>query len=99
MANGADGEESIPVPPKANPMDFILHEVEDRLLHLVERAEGGESVTVIRRGVPVARIVPMDSARGSEADFDRILAEVEAIRGSEPMDLRSILAMRDEGRA
>jgi prevent-host-death family protein len=45
-------------------MDAVnLSDAKARLSELVERAEGGEEVTITRRGKPVARIVAIDRPR------------------------------------
>lgn len=38
-----------------------MHEAKTRLSQLVERAESGEEVVIARNGVPVARLVPIES--------------------------------------
>ena len=38
---------------------FNVHEAENRLAHLLELAEQGEEVIVVRHGKPVARLVPI----------------------------------------
>jgi prevent-host-death family protein len=45
-------------------MDAVnLSDAKARLSELVERAEGGEEVTITRRGKPVARIVAIEKPR------------------------------------
>jgi prevent-host-death family protein len=54
-------------------MDAVnLSDAKARLSELVERAEGGEEVTITRRGKPVARIVAIDKPRKS--------LDIEALR-------------------
>ena len=36
-----------------------MHEAKTTLSQLVERAESGEEIVIARRGVPVARLVPV----------------------------------------
>lgn len=36
-----------------------MHEAETNLVELVERAEAGEDIVIVRNGKPVARLVPV----------------------------------------
>lgn len=44
-----------------------IREARRRLSELVDAVERGESVMIMRRGKEVARLVPIDGARGIEA--------------------------------
>ena len=62
-------------------MDAVnLSDAKARLSELVERAEGGEEVTISRRGKPVARIVAIEPPR---KPID--LAALRALREKMPM--------------
>ena len=37
-----------------------LHEAEGRFLQLVDRAAAGEEIILVRDGIPVARLVPLE---------------------------------------
>ena len=45
-------------------MDVTVHEAKTQLSRLLKLAEEGETVTILRRGVPVARLTPVPP-RGS----------------------------------
>ncbi len=51
-------------------------EAKNKLSELLARAERGEEVVITRRGKPVARLVPMDSA----SDRERSIAAMQRIR-------------------
>jgi prevent-host-death family protein len=44
-------------------VDYNLSEAKAKLSNLVDRAEAGEEVTILRRGRPVAKIVPLERPR------------------------------------
>ena len=73
------------------------YEAKTRLPELLRSVEQGETVTITRRGVPIARIVGIDD-RGNErlgAIIDRLRA-ARSRRAS--VSAREILAARDAGR-
>lgn len=41
-----------------------IHQAKTELSKLVERAEAGEEIVIARAGKPVARLVPLNRARG-----------------------------------
>ncbi|MEA3018028.1 MAG: hypothetical protein QOI38_2750 [Sphingomonadales bacterium] len=62
-------------------MDAVnLSDAKARLSELVERAEGGEEVTISRRGKPVVRIVAIEKPR-KPLDLDAL----RALRARMPM--------------
>jgi prevent-host-death family protein len=62
-------------------MDAVnLSDAKARLSELVERAEGGEEVTITRRGKPVARIVAVEKPR-KPLDIEAL----RALRAKMPM--------------
>lgn len=75
-------------------------EAKNTLSALLERAERGEEIVITRRGRPVAKLVPFQSAPGSE----QALLAAERIRAlAKSMDLGAFdweewKAYRDEGR-
>ncbi|PWE33033.1 prevent-host-death family protein [Maritimibacter sp. 55A14] len=76
-------------------------EAKTHLSALLEAVEAGESITITRRGKPVARLVPV-SEIGS-AERDDLLRRMAALRGeiaahSGPFTAEDILSARDEGR-
>ncbi|MBK8458271.1 MAG: type II toxin-antitoxin system prevent-host-death family antitoxin [Phyllobacteriaceae bacterium] len=72
-------------------------EAKQRFSSVLADVERGETVTIERRGRPVARIVPVGSTlsgqRAAAADALRALR-----RETGRMDAATILDMRDEGR-
>lgn len=78
-------------------------EVKRRLPAVLQEVERQGGVTITRRGVPVARIVPLDDSihRGPEISDDtrRAATRIRAIRESGPrLSIEEILSARDEGR-
>lgn len=78
-----------------------LFEAKTHLSELVAEVESGASVTLTRRGKPVARLVPvLDDRRARRREAARQLAalgqEIRAKYG--PTTVDEILAARDEGR-
>jgi prevent-host-death family protein len=73
------------------------YDAKARLPELLRRVEAGETVTVLRRGKPIARIVPIEADRRVEirAAIERIL---EMRKGRPPVTVEEILSARDEGR-
>lgn len=57
-----------------------LAEAKNRLSALVDLVEQGEDVTISRRGVPVARLVPLAARKGAAAErVQRVQAAVERL--------------------
>lgn len=73
------------------------YHAKSRLPELLRRVEAGETVTVMRRGKPIARIVPVEADRQAEirAAIERIKA-LPSRRQNVPVE--DILSARDEGR-
>lgn len=69
-------------------------EAKTHLSELLSAVAAGESITITRRGRPVARLVPVAPDRGAA------LAALRALRArlSAPLDRDEILAARDAGR-
>jgi prevent-host-death family protein len=73
------------------------YEAKTRLPELIRAVESGQSVTITRRGVPVARLVSIDSDV-SEAPA-AVVARMKSARAARPpVSVDDILAARDEGR-
>lgn len=70
-------------------------EAKTRLSELLADVEAGASVTITRRGKPVARLVPVTAAAP-----DRLVAirKLQRLGASARMSTAEILAARDEGR-
>jgi len=58
-------------------MEIAPSEVEGRITELVQRAEAGESVTLLRDGVPTARLVSI-RPKPTAAEKMRFLEEFQA---------------------
>jgi len=57
-----------------------LAEAKNRLSALVDLVEQGEDVTISRRGVPVARLVPLAASQGAAAErVQRVQAAMERL--------------------
>jgi len=75
-------------------------EAKTHLSELLTAAEAGESVTITRRGRPVARLVPVDDTGRGRADaVRRIGALRKRLAGlGTALSRDDILSARDEGR-
>jgi prevent-host-death family protein len=76
-------------------------EAKTHLSELLAAVEGGERVTITRRGKPVARLVPIeDDAKAQRAEALETLralrAQIRARGGG--LTVEEILSARDEGR-
>ncbi len=72
------------------------YEAKTRLAELLDRVERGESLTITRKGKPVARLVPARDSPTRE-DVARALADIAALR--EELRSGGIRATREEIRA
>ena len=73
------------------------YEVKTRLPELLRSVERGESITITRRGVPVARLVGIDES--VREDTGTIIARMKRARAGRPaVSAEEILSARDEGR-
>ena len=74
-------------------------EAKNKLSELLDRAEHGEEVVITRRGKPVARLVPMNSAfdreRAREAAY-RIRERAKTLKLS-PSDVEELIRARRDG--
>lgn len=73
------------------------YDAKARLPELLRRVEAGETVTVTRRGKPVARIVPVEGDR--RAEIREAIEQIRALRSRrQNVSVEEILSARDEGR-
>jgi prevent-host-death family protein len=75
-------------------------EAKNTLSALLERAEKGEEIVITKRGRPVAKLVPFQTAPGSEQALlaaDRIRALAKAMKRG-PFDWEEWKRYRDEGK-
>ena len=72
-------------------------EARTRLPELLRLAEQGESITITRRGVPVARLVGIDD--GARERTGTTIARMKRARaGRSAVSVKEILWTRDQGR-
>lgn len=73
------------------------YDAKARLPELLRRVEAGETVTVTRRGKPIARIVPIEGDR--RAEIRAAIEQIRALRSRrQNVSVEEILGARDEGR-
>ena len=73
------------------------YEAKTRLPALLRSVERGESVTITRRGVPIARIVGVDPGAGE--DTESVIARMRRARSARAaVSADEILSARDQGR-
>ena len=65
-----------------------LFEAKTHLSELIARAERGEEVVITRHNKPVARLVPMGRAPGT--DPQRQLSALQGLQAFEPIDVPGI---------
>jgi len=51
-------------------MEVTVHEAKTQLSRLLKLAEDGETVTILRRGVPVARLTPVPPSAARRLGWD-----------------------------
>ena len=82
-------------------MDEVsVFDAKNRLSALLDRVEHGDSITITRRGKPVAQLVPMQPSRCTSEEIveaSRKLRQHMADRG-ESFTWDELKAWRDEGR-
>lgn len=80
--------------------EFGLFEAKNKLSALVDRVEKGEEITITRRGLPVAKLVPAKPG----IDREKARAAAEGLReladaiNAPKLGWSEIKKMRDEGR-
>ena len=73
------------------------YEAKSRLPELLRSVERGESITITRRGVPIARLVGIDD--GTREDTGTIIDRMKRARAGRPsVSVKEILSARDQGR-
>lgn len=73
-----------------------LFEAKTRLSDLVERAKRGERITITKRGVPAAMLVPVDNQ--GEISVSEAIDQLLELRKTISLGGVSIQQLRDEGR-
>ncbi len=85
-------------------MEVGVFEARNRFSELLDAAEAGEEVVVLRRGKPVARIVPVMDRQALAEPRLRALRDIEALadqiteRNGRPFTHAELIAARDEGK-
>ena len=72
------------------------YEAKTRLPQLLREVERGESFTITRRGVPIAKIIGVEETADNPRSIIERLKVARSRRPSIPLD--ELLAARDEGR-
>lgn len=72
------------------------YEAKTHLPQLLDRVARGESITITKHGVPVARLVPVEEK--PKVDLQQVLAETRAFRKAHPLNGMSIKELINEGR-
>jgi prevent-host-death family protein len=75
-------------------VDYNLSEAKAKLSDLVDRAEAGEEVTILRRGRPVAKIVPLERPR-KPLDLEALRAFTASQTPSKVSGVEILREMRD----
>lgn len=76
-------------------------EAKTHLSALLDRVEKGEELTITRRGVPVARLVPVRPTEAPAVPLSERLKELRLqlrAEGFKPLTVEEIIEMRDAGR-
>jgi prevent-host-death family protein len=63
-------------------LEVNIHQAKTHLSQLLQRVAGGEEITIANAGVPVARLVPVDSSNNKR----RLGADAGRIRIAEDFD-------------
>jgi prevent-host-death family protein len=61
-------------------MDVTVHQAKSRLSELLRLAAAGECITIIRRGIPIARLVPLPSLGDRRLGWDSGPVPDDALR-------------------
>jgi prevent-host-death family protein len=77
--------------------DVGIFEAKSQLSSLIERAEGGEEITITKHGKPVARLVGVSAS--SPDRVASILRRMSELRKGATLGELTIRALRDEGRS
>lgn len=72
------------------------YEAKTHLAQLLDEVERGETITITRHGVPVAKLVPPDGKR--RYDVDEAIEKLLELRKGLRLDGLSIREMIEEGR-
>jgi len=73
------------------------YEAKTHLSQLLDRVAQGERITILKHGVPVAILQPVDRAR--KMPVSEVIAQLREFRDRHSLDGLSIREMIEEGRA
>ena len=74
-----------------------VHEAKTHLSELLRRVKAGESITITKHGVPVAKLVPLEESR--KPDVAGAIAALLEFRKGNKLQGLSIREMIEKGRA
>ena len=61
-------------------MEVTVHEAKTQLSRLLKLAEDGETVTILRRGIPVARLTPVPPPAARRLGWESGVVDDSALR-------------------
>jgi len=73
-------------------MEVTVHEAKTQLSRLLKLAEDGETVTIVRRGVPVARLTPLPPPAARLLGWDRGAVPDSALRAMTDEEAEAFLS-------
>ena len=73
-------------------MEVTVHEAKTQLSRLLKLAEDGETVTIIRRGIPVARLTPIPPPVARRLGWDEGAVPDSALRPMSDQEAEAFLS-------
>jgi len=75
-------------------MEVTVHEAKTQLSRLLKLAEDGETVTIVRRGKPVARLTPVPPSTARRLGWDPGTVSDSALRPMTDDEVEAFLSGR-----
>lgn len=75
-------------------MEVSVHEAKTQLSRLLKLAEDGETVTIIRRGIPIARLTPLPPPAARRLGWDKGCVPDSSLRPLTDQDVEAFLSGR-----
>ena len=75
-------------------MEVTVHEAKSQLSRLLKLAEDGETVTIVRRGIPVARLTPIPPPSARRLGWDKGTVPDAALRAMTDAEAEAFLSGR-----
>ena len=72
------------------------NEMKAKLSHLLDQVEAGEEITVTRRGVPIARIIPEHPP--AKTDVAALIERIKSTRHKSTLEELNLSDLIEEGR-